>query len=350
MMNEQDEVVVELNEASEKPEVSKVQSVEADETFQSIEANQIADIVSQDKATEKDLKRKAHGQTGPKSIAGKNRTRWNALKDGSTAKSMVLPFEDERLYQKHIVEVEKALAPVNYVEAQIVREYAEGLWRIIRHEKRGAYEREAILNMITPQMVAQMLGLENHYVQAAPAYLTDLKYRISKKEQDSARVALSQYQHLQKNAKGIANFNMVFKQYEFLFRALDQWAVNEDLLATPIMGSTNVGLNLPWQQNPKKLLELLEVFEKQMYFVAFFEEHKPAIRVWIETWFFLQKNEMRRLENLDQLLVKERNHTYSMLEKLLRFRKSNSYLATAPANLSVLQEQRAAWCDEKMID
>jgi len=341
-MNEQDEVVVELNEASEKPEVSKVQSVEADETFQSIEANQIADIVSQDKATEKDLKRKAHGQTGPKSIAGKNRTRWNALKDGSTAKSMVLPFEDERLYQKHIVEVEKALAPVNYVEAQIVREYAEGLWRIIRHEKRGAYEREAILNMITPQMVAQMLGLENHYVQAAPAYLMDLKHRISKKEQDSARVALSQYQHLQKNAKGIANFNMVFKQYEFLFRALDQWAVNEDLLATPIMGSTNVGLNLPWQQNPKKLLELLEVFEKQMYFVAFFEEHKPAIRVWIETWFFLQKNEMRRLENLDQLLVKERNHTYSMLEKLLRFRKSNSYLATAPANLSVLQEQRAA--------
>jgi len=62
----------------------------------------------------------------------------------------------------------------------------------------------------------------------------------------------------------------------------------------------------------------------------------------METWFFLQKNEMRRLENLDQLLVKERNHTYSMLEKLLRFRKSNSYLATAPANLSVLQEQRAA--------
>ena len=341
-MNEQDEVVVELNETSEKPEASKAQSVEADEILQSIETNQIADTISQDKATEKDLKRKAHGQTGPKSIAGKNRTRWNALKDGSTAKSMVLPFEDERLYQKHIVEVEKALAPVNYVEAQIVREYAEGLWRIIRHEKRGAYEREAILNMITPQMVAQMLGLENHYVQAAPAYLMDLKHRISKKEQDSARVALSQYQHLQKNAKGIANFNMVFKQYEFLFRALDQWAVNEDLLATPIMGSTNVGLNLPWQQNPKKLLELLEVFEKQMYFVAFFEEHKPAIRVWIETWFFLQKNEMRRLENLDQLLVKERNHTYSMLEKLLRFRKSNSYLATAPANLSVLQEQRAA--------
>ena len=341
-MNKQDEVVVELNEAPEKPDASPVQGVEVLETLEFIEVDLIDDALSQAQVTQKDSKRKAHGQTGPKSIAGKNRARWNALKDGSTAKSMVLPFEDEQLYQKHIREVEKALAPTNYVEAQIVREYAEGLWRIIRHEKRGAYEREAILNMITPQMVAQMLDLKSEYVQAAPAYLTDLKHRISKKEQDSARVALSQYQHLQKNAKGIANFNMVFKQYEFLFRALHQWALNEDLLTTPIIGSTNVGLNLPWQQNPKKLLELLETFERQMFFVAFFEEYKPAIRVWLETWFFLQKNEMRRLENLDQLLVKERNQTYSMLEKLLRFRKSNSYLATVPANLSVMQESKAA--------
>jgi len=49
-----------------------------------------------------------------------------------------------------------------------------------------------------------------------------------------------------------------------------------------------------------------------------------------------------RLENLDQLLVKERNHTYSMLEKLLRFRKSNSYLASVPANLSLMQGQKGA--------
>jgi len=85
---------------------------------------------------------KAYGQTGPKSIAGKNRSRWNALQDGATAKSSVLPFEDERLYRRHIREVEQALMPSNYVENQLVREYAEGLWRITRHEKRGAYERE----------------------------------------------------------------------------------------------------------------------------------------------------------------------------------------------------------------
>jgi hypothetical protein len=300
------------------------------------------DLSKVNRVTDQTSKARAHGQTGPKSVAGKSRSRWNALKDGSTAKSTVLPFEDEQLYQKHIREVEKALAPVNYVEAQMVREYAEGMWRIIRHEKRGAYEREHILNSITPKMIAEMLGIDNRYVQAAPDYLVDLRHRITKKEQDNAKACLSQYQHLQKNAKGIANFNMVFKQYEFLFRAFGNWAAIEDPKLPAVIGNTNVGLGLAWQQNPKVLLELLENFQKQMYFAALFEERKPAIRVWMESWFFLQKTEMRRLENLDQLLVKERNQTYGMLEKLMRFRKSNSYLSTVPANLSLMEDKRAA--------
>jgi hypothetical protein len=287
------------------------------------------------------LKKKAYGQTGPKSLAGKNRTRWNALKDGATAKSSVLPFEDERLYQRHIKEVEKALMPNNYVEAQMVREYAEGLWRIIRHEKRGAYEREEILNRITPQMVAQMLGLENHYIQNAPDYLTDLTYKISKKEQTSALSALSQYRHLLANAKGIANFNMVWSQYQQLFEALAHWVQIQYPKTTPVLTSTGVALNLGWQQHPQKFLELLDDFANHLFFVAHFEEFKPVIRVWMESWFFLQKMEMRRLENLDQLLLKERNQTYQMLEQLNRFRKSNVYLSTLPVHLSLMQGQAA---------
>ena len=346
-MNEQN--IVELNEVNKVNAVHEGQGSEGsdevavkEEIAAPAKMEESTHQSSVQSETHPSTKRKAHGQTGPKSIAGKNRSRWNALKDGATAKSTVLPFEDGQLYQKHIREVEKALVPANYVEAQMVREYAEGLWRIIRHEKRGAYERENILNSLTPQMVAKMLGLQNRYVDDAPDYLVDLKHRIPKKAQEIARKVLDQYQHLQKNAKGIANFNMVFKQYEVLFRTLDQWAMDEDSRMTPIIGSTNVGLNLARQQNPQKLLELLEVFQKQMFFVAYFEEYKPAIRVWMESWFFLQKTEMRRLENLDQLLFKERTQTYNMLEKLIRFRKSNSYLSTVPANLSLMEEQRAA--------
>ena len=224
-MNEQD--VVELNEVNA---VHEAQGSEGGDEVMAVTEEIAAPGKMKERAhqstvpsaTHPSTKRKAHGQTGPKSIAGKNRSRWNALKDDATAKSTVLPFEDGQLYQKHIREVEKALVPTNYVEAQMVREYAEGLWRIIRHEKRGAYEREHILNSITPQMVAKILGLQSRYVEDAPDYFVDLKHRIPKKAQELACEVLEQYQHLQKNAKGIANFNMVFTQYEVLFRALHQ--------------------------------------------------------------------------------------------------------------------------------
>ena len=228
-------------------------------------------------------KGKAHGQTGPKSIAGKNRVRWNALVDGATAKSSVLPFEAERAYRRHIKEVEQALCPVNYVEEQMVREYAEGLWRIIRHEKRGAYEREQILSHLTPAMAAQMLGLQDCYVSCAPDWLIDAKHTVPKADEKLAKEALEQYAHLLKNAKGIANFNFVWRQYPLLFELCAQWLVSEYPNSTPLFASTGKDLNLAWQQNPQKLLPVLEQFANHTYFVAYFSSFKPKVRIWMET-------------------------------------------------------------------
>ena len=279
--------------------------------------------------------KKTHSQTGPKSIAGKNRSRWNALKDGATAKSSVLPFEDERLYRRHILEVEKALHPANYVEVSLVREYAEGLWRINRHEKRGAYEREKILERITPAMVADMLGLEDRYISSAPNYLTNLKFKITQKEALEAQHFLALYEHLLKNAKGIANFQMVWGQYQELFIALSAWLQVQDPGSTSFVNNMGSGLNLAWQQKPDLVLKMLEKFANALFYVAHFERFKPAIRVWMEAWFFAQKSEMRRLESDDQLLLKERNHVHGILEKIARLRKSNLYLTTIPNNLSL---------------
>ena len=56
----------------------------------------------------------------------------------------------------------------------------------------------------------------------------------------------------------------------------------------------------------------------------------------MESWFFLQRQEMRRLESDDLLLLKERNHTHGILDKLMRFRKSNIYLDTVPDQVSLM--------------
>ena len=290
------------------------------------------------------------GQTGPKSIAGKNRSRWNALKDGATAKSSVLPFEDERLYKRHIREVEQALVPSNYVENQLVREYAEGLWRITRHEKRGAYEREQILDRITPAMIAEMLALPQQYISTAPNYLTNPRHKINNKQSVWAKRLLALYQHLQANAKGIANFQMVWAQYQDLFLAMGDWVKELDPKATPFINTMGSGINLPWQQKPESVLKLLERFTNQLFFTAHFENFKPAIRVWMESWFFLQKSEMRRLEQDDQILLKERNSVNAVLDRLMRIRKSNVFMDLVPAALSIqAQANQSASTKNEMV-
>ena len=296
------------------------------------EAKPEADL-QQSLAPASQAKGKAHGHTGPKSQKGKNSSRWNALIDGATAKSSVLPFEDERAYRRHIKAVEQALCPVNYIEQQMVREYAEGLWRIIRHEKRGSYEREEILSCLTPAMAAQFLNLKEGYVRCAPQWLIDPQHKISLQEQKKAQDALGQYRHLITNAKGIANFNLVWRQYPLLFELVAEWLADQYPGSTPLLMSTGKDLHLAWQQHPEKLLPVLEEFANQVYFVAHFESFKPRVRVWMESWYFLQRTAMHRLERAEQLLLKERNYAYSILERLIRFRKSNTFLQSAPASV-----------------
>jgi len=183
-------------------------------------------------------------------------------------------------------------------------------------------------------MVADMLGLEERYVSSAPDYLMEMKYHISQKEATLAGLALLQFHHLMENAKHIANFNMVWRQYPILFEALAQWLLVKNPNSTPLFTSAGKDLNLPWQQNPTKLVQLLERFSSHLFYVAHFESMKPKIRVWMESWYFLQRSEMRKLESVDQLLVKERNQAHAILDQLARLRKSSLFAIPASGNPS----------------
>jgi hypothetical protein len=153
----------------------------------------------------------AQGQTGPKTQRGKWHSKWNALKHGRYAKSTLLPFKDETAFKHHLRDIRAALLPDNYVEQQIVDEYAHALWRLQRQENRTAYERERILEKLTPDMMAGVLGLNDEYCIAAPDYLTDLKKKIPKSQAILANAAEEQYQRLMQGAKGITNFNLVWR-------------------------------------------------------------------------------------------------------------------------------------------
>lgn len=275
----------------------------------------------------------AHGQTGPKTQRGKWHSKWNALKHGRYAKSALLPFEDEVAFKQHLRDIRAALLPDNYVEQQIVDEYAHTLWRLQRQENRTAYEREKILEKLTSPMMSNMLGLSEEYCAAAPDYLTDLKKKIPKAQAILANAAYEQYQRLEQQAKGVSNFNLVWRQFPDLFNAL---SVYIDRLGSmrPLFTANNKDLDLAWQQNPHKILEYLEDLSKELFYLANFNEFKPQIRLYMESWYFAQHHELRLLEREDGGLMAERKHANAMLDKLMQLRKTQFTLwAATPKEL-----------------
>ena len=278
-------------------------------------------------------RKRAHGQTGPKTQQGKWHSKWNALKHGRYAKSTLLPFEDEAAFKQHLREIRAALLPDNYVEQQIVDEYAHALWRLQRQENRTAYAREKILERLTPSMMAEMLGLNEEYCIAAPDYLTDLKKKISKSQAILANAAYVQYQKLIQGAKGITNFNLVWRQFPDLFNAL---GVYIDRLGSmrPLFNAGQKDLDIAWQQHPEELKEHLEVLSKELFYMANFNEFKPQVRLYMESWYFAQHHELKRLERDDGGLITERKHANAMLDKLMLLRKTQYALwAAAPKEL-----------------
>jgi hypothetical protein len=277
----------------------------------------------------------AHGQTGPKTERGKWHSKWNPLKHGRYAKSTLLPFEDEGAFKQHLRDIRAALLPDNYVEQQIIDEYAHALWRLQRQENRTAYERERILDKLTPEMMAGMLGLKDEYCIAAPDYLTDLKKKIPKSQVILANAAFEQYGRLMQGAKGITNFNLVWRQFPDLFNALGAYI---DRLGSmrPLFTAGQKDLDVAWQQHPEELKQHLAVLSKELFYMASFNEFKPQIRLYMESWYFAQHHELKRLERDNGGLIAERKNANTMLEKLMQLRKTQYTLwAATPKELPI---------------
>jgi len=274
----------------------------------------------------------AHGQTGPKTERGKWRSKMNALKHGRYAKSTLLPFEDESAFKAHLRDIRAALMPNDYVEQQIVDEYAHALWRLQRQENRTAYERERILDKLTAPMMADMLGVSPEYCAAAPSYLLNPKMKVSLAQEKVANAAYEQYGRLMKEAKGTNNFNLVWRNFPDLFKALGAYIEHLGSLK-PLFTDHQKDLNVAWQQHPQKILEHLTALSKKLYYTAKFNGFKPHIRLLMETWYFAQHHELKRLERDDAGLMAERKHANAMLDKLMQLRKTHSALQVATSKV-----------------
>ena len=80
-------------------------------------------------------RRNAQKSTGPRTPEGKSRSRFNAVKHGMTAKTLVLPGEDADVLQQRIEAWTTDLQPQNEVEQFLVERSVQFSWQLERADR-----------------------------------------------------------------------------------------------------------------------------------------------------------------------------------------------------------------------
>jgi hypothetical protein len=70
--------------------------------------------------------------TGPKTPAGKAVSSRNAVKTGLTGRTILLPSEDAKVYEAHLLRYREEFQPVGARETQLVQNLADTQWRLDR--------------------------------------------------------------------------------------------------------------------------------------------------------------------------------------------------------------------------
>src|SRR5207248_5159999 len=77
-------------------------------------------------------RRNASKSTGPRTPEGKERSKFNALKHGLSARTAVLPGEDPEAFQGRIEVFMTVLEPRNGLEAYLAGQAAQASWQLDR--------------------------------------------------------------------------------------------------------------------------------------------------------------------------------------------------------------------------
>ncbi len=260
------------------------------------------------------------GQTGPKSDAGKRIASMNALKSGLFAKSPLLPFEDERQYKRHVKLVLHSLKPEDAVQLHLAQQIADSMWRGTRQELRAALHREEIFKQLTPRILAGLMGIDEKLASHAPPFLVTPNHRFGRTYLKQARQHHEQYEHLQRNVKGVLNYNMVWRSYPEFFQGMHHWFANT--ISPRIFMSNSQGLEIHWQNRPKELEALITEYGSYLWYVVNYEQLRSQIRTWMAIWFFLKGRHANEVEMFDEIVLRERRSCQLLLDSFFKMRKS----------------------------
>jgi len=261
------------------------------------------------------------GRTGPRSLKGKSISSMNAVKHGAYSKTEILPHEDAAERKRLQREIYKALKPKDAVQETIADQMIDSLWTAERFKLRMALRQENIFKQLLPTTLAELIEVPDVYQPYAPDYLREPNTKFSKKELKLPLQRYRLYLDLYKNSRGIANYQTVFARYQLLFEGVHEFIGTD--YGTEFLLSTGAGLEIAWQQNPKKVEEVLLEYAASLYYMIKFDELRPHIRHAMASWFFLDRISQKNSDYQDDLVIKELNRYKSLLESFMKFRKNH---------------------------
>ena len=143
--------------------------------------------------------------------------------------------------------------------------------------------------------------------------------KVPAKETKRYADILQEFEHYENNSKGVPNYNMVWRQYPKLFEGLAKWMRN---VAPPLFMSNQQGLDIYWQNHPRKLEPYIDEFGALAWYYANFKDLRAQIRNWMGIWFFLQNRHGESIERFDDRVALERRQCIQLLDNYFRLRKS----------------------------
>ena len=285
----------------------------------------------------------AHGQTGPKSLAGKKRSRMNALKHGRHAKTKVLPYEDEKEYKALVRAVFKDVQPEGAVEEDLVMQLADSMWKRYRMEEQNRVKHEQIFSHLDVEKMAALLEVPEQYLPYVPNYLMNMSHRIGPVQTQCAFDGWRQYECMVEDYETgqLTDLQEMVDHFTDFFQYVPTYfEVHPQLF--PLQDPRTRKIHPEWMSRPKLFLEVMEPIGARLFYQAHFMGWKDQIRNWTQSWYLAQRSELREVDQFDLNVIKQAHLSQAILDKLMKLQKHKTDIWVRLGEFGVWQEKLLA--------
>jgi hypothetical protein len=171
--------------------------------------------------------------------------------------------------------------------------------------------------------IATLVGIEDKLIDDLPDYFLNMSKRFGPKQIELADIAWRQYNNMVRDYDSgqFTDLEEMRIHFDVLFEEFEKW-VRHNVALPPLLAPQRDQFNPAWSNDLEFLFTVIEDFAVEMYFQSNFMGWKEQIRNWMQSWYLLQKRELREIDQYDLVLIKETHLAHTIIERLAKIQKN----------------------------